>query len=127
MTRGRLCEVTLDQLKWMTPLLPEDIEAARLSRPLMAGFYGEELVCILGFVPATILSDTAYLWLITKNDILVRHRVSFGRSSVKFMKNILASTPYDIVWGYCFDPRGRRWLEWLGATFSGTRFEFRRI
>lgn len=81
------------------------------------GYIDEELVCIWGLVPPTLLSNVAYLWLHT-TDKVRDHEFIFVRRSQQAIKKILEIYP-EIV-GHCEkgSDRSIRWLKWLGAVFG---------
>lgn len=71
---------------------------------------------LLGTIPPTLLSDTAYLWLYTTPDFASRAR-HFARISRRMIAEALGI--YPSLWGHCIAsaPRSIRWLRWLGADF----------
>jgi hypothetical protein len=91
---------------------------AHFSRPLLAGMYGDELLAVFGFVPQTVISDTAHLWVYT-TPAVDTHRTIFARTSKSVIDNMLEQYP-EIV-GYCFTTKAMIWLRWLGAEFSPPR------
>lgn len=84
---------------------------------LWLGLVDSELACAWGLVPATILSDKAYLWLHT-TDKVAEHTFLFVRHSQRMVERMLEEFP--LIHGMT-DPRAEatvRWLKWLGATFE---------
>lgn len=82
-----------------------------------AGFVEDEVACAWGIIPASFLSDQAYLWL-WHNDLVKEHKFIFVRSSQRVVENILEK--YPALCGYT-DQRNDdsvRWLRWLGAEFG---------
>ena len=81
------------------------------------GRLGDEIACVWGLIPPTLLSDTAYLWLLT-TDIIAEHKFLFIRYSQLFIEHML--TKYPVIVGDCFveNASAIRWLKWLGAEFG---------
>lgn len=87
------------------------IRFANESSPLLVGWYDRELACVLGFIPPTLLSDTAYLWCNTfqaAND----HPVLFGLWARRLIPYALKR--YPLLVGHC-NETSMRWLTSLGA------------
>lgn len=87
------------------------------STTVWAGKVRGEIVCVWGVRAPTLLSDTAYLWLLTTDD-LAEYKFLFIRHSQLAIKVLLEE--YRVIKGHykSGDPRARRWLEWLGARFD---------
>lgn len=107
--------------------LEEMYEAAERSETLIAGMYEGRLMCLLGFVRGSVISDTAYAWLLT-TDVAQDHPVVYGR----YTKRVLAKAKerYPHLVGICMKDncRSKAWLEHLGAkvidhTLTSWRFE----
>lgn len=84
---------------------------------LWLGFADGELACAWGLVPATLLSDKAYLWLHSTSKIN-EHVFLFVRHSQRMVDRMLEE--YPVIHGMT-DPtnqRTTRWLKWLGAEFG---------
>jgi hypothetical protein len=82
-----------------------------------AGYVNEELACIWGLIPPTLLSNWAYLWLKT-NGLVEGHQFCFVRHSQIELARMLEK--YPTIVGHC-DRRNTdsmRWLRWLGAEFD---------
>jgi hypothetical protein len=81
------------------------------------GLANNEIACIWGLIPPTVLSDRAYLWLF-HTPLVEHHKHTFIRHSQIQMKRMLQV--YPIIVGDCrvANGTGRRWLQWLGATFG---------
>lgn len=73
--------------------------------------------CMWGLVPASLLSDVAYLWLVT-TDLVEEHQFLFVRHSQMEIKKMLAQ--YRFICGHCDrrKPRTVRWIKWLGGKFD---------
>lgn len=72
---------------------------------------------VWGIIPPTILSETAWLWLIY-TDAVDEHKFIFVRHSQRYIEDVL--NRYPTLIGEV-DPRAAfsvRWLKWLGATFG---------
>ena len=95
------------------------VEWAKKSDPLLAGMWGEDLVCLVGFIPPTMLSDTAYVWM-HSTDLALEHPIALGRFARRFIKAALERYPRLV--GDCLNETSKRWLESLGAKFTGTWF-----
>lgn len=95
---------------------PDELELlrpfARLSDPLFAGMYNGECGCLIGFIPDTVLSDRAYVWL---NDMpfMRQHPVISGLGARRLIK--LALLRYPTLVGNC-NEHSAKWLRSLGAT-----------
>lgn len=72
----------------------------------------EELAAVWGLVPPTLMSDTAYLWLLT-TEVSVGHEFLLARYSKMWIEQMQKS--YPNICGHCFDPKAQRWLKWLGG------------
>ena len=81
---------------------------------LMAGYADEELLCIFGVIPPTLLSDEAYMWSYTFPSVS-KFSFMFIRHSQLVIEKMLKH--YPVIKGHAAvgDRRARRWLEWLGA------------
>ena len=82
-------------------------------------YYGEvngQVACVWGLIPPTILSDSAYLWLLT-TDIVAENKFLFVRHSQRYVEEMLKEFP--LIIGDCMldNPQAVRWLRWLGAHF----------
>jgi hypothetical protein len=89
----------------------ELLPAAQRSDPLLGGFWDDQLLCVVGFVPATILSDSAYLWMCS-TPLVNEHKLIFGRWCKWMAGNAL--TRFQVVRGHC-DRHSVGWLRHLGA------------
>ena len=81
------------------------------------------VLCIIGFIPRSFLSDEAYIWMQTM-PAAKNHKLMVGRHAKAVVAKALAIYPKII--GHCFHPDSARWLRSLGATVSGDTFEIRR-
>lgn len=124
---GELYQVTVQQMKELissadvNTISDDDwkwtLEFAERSEPLLAGMYDGELICIVGLIPHTTLSNTAYLWVHTTNAVK-RHKTKFARYVRKWIRSDRIG--YDYIRGHCFvdDLSARDWVGWLGAEFG---------
>lgn len=115
MINHQIYRITPEQMEKLITVQDEDRRIARLSNPLLAGTYNGEVVCVMGLVPITMLSDKAYLWLIT-TDAVNEHKVAFGRAAHRFVLNMLRS--YAQITGHCSSIQSIIWLTRLGAKFG---------
>ncbi len=106
----------------------EDIlrDCMHRSVEVRAGLVDGEVACMWGLIPPTLLSDTAWLWLLT-TDIVAEHKFLFIRHSQRYIEEALKEFP-NIVGDVMIDNRpAQRWLRWLGAEFQaqeGARIPF---
>lgn len=124
---GELYQITVEQMKELISSADMDtisgmdwewtIKFAEHSQPLLAGMYGAELVCIVGLIPCTALSDMAYLWVHTTNAIH-RHKTKFARYVRCWLRS--DKIQYTYLRGHCLanDTTGQSWVKWLGAEFG---------
>jgi len=119
---GEVYQISLDQLKGLT-LQPEVLYAGNISSQMLAGFYKGQLLCIIGFIPRSFLSDEAYMWMQTMPEAK-NHPLMIGRHGRRVVDNMLKVYPKLI--GHCFSSDSARWLKSLGAEIHGTIFEIRR-
>lgn len=87
------------------------------SREVRFGLIDGDLACMWGLIPPTILSSTAWLWLVT-TEIVAENKFLFVRNSQRWIEEALKIYP-EII-GDCIvgnDP-AIRWLKWLGAEFQ---------
>ncbi len=90
------------------------------------GFVDDELACVWGLIPPSLLSTTAYLWLLT-TDVVEDHKFLFVRHSQRWIEQALKTYPTIIGDAVAGNDRGIRWLRWLGAEFGepeGKRIRF---
>lgn len=84
------------------------LEFAERSDPLLAGSFGDRLVCIVGFIP---FPDHTYLWMYTTPDMLC-HRLAYGRHAKRLIATMLKRYPRIV--GHS-NIASLRWLQFLGA------------
>lgn len=122
---GEIHQVTIAQLQFMIPNMDENmLEAVKLSRHILVGRLGDELLCVVGFIPRSMISGEAYIWLHT-TPAAERHKLIFGRHAKEVVARAL--DVYEKLIGHCLSGKSRRWLETLGAEFiTDDVFEIRR-
>ena len=109
-------------VRWATPE-----EAGEFVRPsgvaceqhlaasvLFIGFYdAHRLVAVFGLAPVTLLSTTAYVWLVTAPDLPA---LAFIRASRKVPGMVFEH--FDMGVGYSSRPDTIRWLKWVGCIYG---------
>ena len=87
------------------------------STEVYYGLVDGQPACVWGFIQPTVLSTTAYLWLLT-TDIAAQHKFLFIRHSQLFIEEALKHWPTII--GNCAidDAKAIRWIKWLGGRFG---------
>jgi hypothetical protein len=92
---------------------------AYLSNSLHAwtGVIEDKIACVWGLIPPSILSDNAYLWLLT-TDVVDEHRFTFIRHSQMVVQIMLEDFPTIVGHVLADHERSKRWLKWLGVTFK---------
>jgi hypothetical protein len=100
------------------------LSAAKLATDLIVATYGEETLVYIGLIPPTLLSDEAYIWMLT-TEAGHRHPILLARYARGFIDTAL--TKYRALYGHCFEPKSAHWLRYLGAEFhTETQFKIRR-
>ncbi len=84
------------------------------------GIVDGEVACVWGLIPPTLLSNRAYLWLLT-TDLVENHKFLFVRNSQRYIEFALKVWPE--IFGDCVvgNHSAKRWLGWLGAEFGETK------
>ena len=101
--------------------LPEAVDVMNewiyRSTEIYYGLVNGKVACVWGFIQPTILSDVAYLWLLT-TDIVSQHKFLLVRHSQLFIEEALETWPTII--GNCAieDEKAIRWIKWLGGKFG---------
>ena len=113
---GQVYECTPDQVRHYFPN-PQEWDWIDASRPLMIGLYGGEVQCILGAIPLTIISGSAYLWCCTPERY---SKMVFARWTYRVLDQLF--TRYTSLGGNCFSVESAYWLHRLGADFYGNNF-----
>lgn len=81
------------------------------------GLVDEKIACVWGLVAPSILSESAYLWLLT-SDLIEEHKFTFVRHSQLVLPGMLEDFP--LISGHVLadQARSKKWLKWLGVTFG---------
>ena len=84
------------------------------SEQVWLGMYDDKVACAWGLVPPSLISNRAYLWLLT-TDLVEKHKFLFIRHSQVVMEEALKD--YDTIIGHVAvgNEAARKWLRWLGA------------
>lgn len=87
------------------------------SSRVWVGYEGNKVLACWGLKAPSLLSDRAYLWLFTTED-LREHVFIFVRYSQRAIADMLRE--YSVLWGHTLvdNTRAIRWLQWLGAEFG---------
>jgi hypothetical protein len=122
---GEIHQVTPAQLQFLLPGMDSAmLDAVKLSRQLLVGRIGDEVLCVVGFIPRSFISEEAYIWL-HATPAASAHKLIFGRHARVVIRRALEV--YEKLIGHCFSGNSRRWLETLGAEFiTDDVFEIRR-
>lgn len=100
-------------------------ECVNRSAEVRYGYVDDKLACMWGLIPPSLLSETAYLWLLS-TDLVQEHKFLFVRHSQRWIEETLIR--YPVIVGDMIDnPSTRAWLRWLGAEFmevGSGRFKF---
>ena len=81
------------------------------------GLVDGKVACAWGLIPPTVLSNTAYLWLLT-TDIIAEHKFLFIRHSQRYIEEALKKYPTIIGDVIGHNPPARKWIQWLGGEFG---------
>lgn len=77
------------------------------------GLLDGRVACVWGLIAPTILSEKAYLWLLT-TDLIDEHPFTFIRHSQIVLREMLKSFKYIEGHVVADSTRSIRWLKWLG-------------
>lgn len=88
-----------------------------LSHEVWVGMIGQEIACIWGVAPPSLMSDQAYMWLFTTK-LVEEHQFAFVRHSQIEMKKLLERYSMIVGHSHVNADRSIRWLKWLGAVFG---------
>src|SRR5579872_77904 len=87
-------------------------ECLHRSIEVRYGLIDGKIACVWGLIPPTILSEQAYLWLIT-TDIIAEHKFLFVRNAQRYVEEALKQYPELI--GEVGPASAVRWLKTRGA------------
>jgi len=93
-------------------------DLAARSSDVWQGLADGRVGCIWGLIPPTILSQTAWLWMLYDPELVEENKFFLVRNSQRFIEYAL--TLYPEIVGQV-DPHSRmsvKWLKWLGAEFG---------
>jgi hypothetical protein len=124
---GEIYQISKEQFIAMVnqPVDKNLTEAVVLSTDIIVGMFNNQPLCFIGIAPRSLVSDSAYIWMIT-TDEGKRHSILIARYAKSFVEIVMLK--YSFIFGDCFDEKSRNWLRHLGAKFTSlTQFEFRRI
>lgn len=76
-----------------------------------------DVVCVWGLCPPTLMSERAYIWLLTTDD-LADHKFLFIRHSQLLLEKMLAQYPVIVGEVMAENLPARKWIGLLGATFG---------
>ena len=88
------------------------------SAEIWCGSVDDQVVCVFGLIAPSLLSTTAWMWLITTK-VITQHKFLFVRYSRRWVEDALKRYPRligDVVCGEGADST-QRWLGLLGAKF----------
>jgi hypothetical protein len=86
----------------------------RMSEEVWFGLHNDRVAAVWGLIPPSLISNRAYLWLLT-TDLVDEHKFVFIRHSQLVIEDALKR--YAIVVGHVEvgNYAARKWLRWLGA------------
>jgi hypothetical protein len=122
---GAIYTITPEQAVRLFPdIVDESLDDfIRMSHPLLTGFYDDQPVCLVGLCPATLTSDTAYIWG-WNTPAVNEHSLIYTRWARRLVARVLGLYPNLI--GHC-TRRKWKWLRSLGADLldvNGDMFTF---
>lgn len=87
------------------------------TQDMWVGWHNSVPVFAWGLIPPTLLSSSAYLWMVSIDEA-EEHQFVLVRHSQIAMKKMLER--YETIVGHCEvgEARSIRWLKWLGAVFG---------
>jgi hypothetical protein len=86
------------------------------STEVRFGMVDGEIACVWGLCPPTLLSESAYLWLLT-TPLVDEHKFLLVRHSQRYVEEALRVYPSIIGNVAIHNTSAIRWLKWLGASF----------
>ena len=94
----------------------------RNTTAMWVGYIDQDVICVFGVVPPTLLSDRAYLWL-WATDKVVGNEFIFVRKSQMVVKELLKR--FHKLYGVCeaSAERSQRWVKWLGGEFGKSNLD----
>ena len=73
----------------------------------------EELLCVWGVSPLTVLGDKAQLWMLSTTE-LPKYKLGFARVSKQIFAELMAVYPNSMIAVHTKYTRAMRWTKWLG-------------
>lgn len=111
--------ISVEEIPEWLMLEPKSMEVlmigAQRSNPLFIGTYNGFLGCLLGFIPLTFLSESAFLWMYT-TQFAYEHPFVFARASRDVIR-IVGQRQYPRIVGIS-NKSSSRWLRFLGAVIT---------
>lgn len=107
-----------EHLAMLTELNQETMQRSMTnSSHVWIGTDETNVLAFWGLIPPTLLSDRAYLWLMT-TEHMHQHQFAFIRWSQRAVEEMVRE--YPLIVGHCdtTKPRSIRWLRWLKAEFG---------
>lgn len=117
----RIEKVSREQLTFCARALNMNSEVFKYcingSTAAWAGYVDDDLICLWGLMPPTLLSRRAYLWF-QSTPAMHGHEFVLARQSRKVVSEMLSQFPE--VFGHCISgmERSQRWIKWLGGEFG---------
>jgi hypothetical protein len=81
------------------------------------GKFNDKIACVLGLVPPTLLSDSAFLWLFVTS-LINEHQFLFIRHSQLLVERLLKRYPTIIGMTDASNKSAIRWIKWLGGEYT---------
>lgn len=107
-----------DYLAKLSSVDQEIMQRSMVSSSLVwIGYEDNKVLCYLGLIPPTLLSDRAYLWL-NVTEHMHEHVFLFVRYSQRVVAEMLESYPTICGHTEIANYKAIRWLKWLGAQFG---------
>lgn len=93
-------------------------QCLRDSTDVWAGLYDGTVGCVFGIKPPTFLSDKAYFWLYTNDEMVSDHVFVFIRGAQRVLDELLKR--YAVIHGVVDPkyPKARKWIRWMGGEFN---------
>lgn len=89
----------------------------RSTARLWLGFADDQFVCMWGLIPPTLLSQEAYLWLLS-TEAVKEHEFIFVRNSQLAIEGMLKEFPIIVGHVAIGAKRSIRWIKWLGGVLG---------
>ena len=107
-----------DHLARLPPMDQETMQRSMVNSAwVWVGYEGDTVLCVWGLIAPSLLSDRAYLWLYTTEQ-MHSHVFLFIRYSQRVVAEMLKEYPTIVGHARAGADKSIRWLRWLGAQFS---------